>query len=137
LSSGERTPNTRLFSVTHGWSLLIIRRQKTGNSGNKILIEHFTHLPVWDIYTDREEPLLQQCKGKKESYPWNRPCRPIELRDVEAFTYSRLSAHRWRWCCKSYAPADRPLPPGRFLVFISVRGWIDPSFISRLKGLGP
>jgi hypothetical protein len=38
----------------------------------------------------------------------------------------RLSASR----------ASRPLPPGRFLVLIFVKGLVDPRAIVRLKGLG-
>jgi hypothetical protein len=44
-----------------------------------------------------------RAKVKGKSYPCNRPWRPIGLRDVEASTFSRQSAHRWRWGCQPYA----------------------------------
>jgi hypothetical protein len=69
------------------------------------------------------------------SYSCNRPWSPIRLRDVEAATFSRQSAHRWRWGCQLYAPAAL-YPPGRFLVLISARGWVDPRTKMWLEGLG-
>jgi hypothetical protein len=69
------------------------------------------------------------------SYPCNRQWRPIGLWDVEAPTFSRQSAHRWRWGCQPYVPAAL-YSLGRFLVRISFRSWVDTRAIMRLERLG-
>jgi hypothetical protein len=46
-----------------------------------------------------------------KSYRCNRTFRPIALWYVETPTFSKLSAHRWRWGCQPYAPAALAPPP--------------------------
>jgi hypothetical protein len=78
---------------------------------------------------------LCQGKKKRQHYPCSRLWRPTGLWDIEAPTFFRQSAHRWRWG-QPYAPAAL-YPPGRFLVCISVRGCVNPRATVRLKGLRP
>jgi hypothetical protein len=73
----------------------------------------------------RHAKVCYKVNDKRESYPYNRPWRPVGLWDVKVPTFSRQSAHRWQW----------GLPPGRFLVLISVRDWVHPRAIVHLERL--
>jgi hypothetical protein len=71
----------------------------------------------------------------RQSYPCNRPWRPTGLWDVEAPTSCLQNRLTGGGEIASLTPS-RPLSPGRFLVLISVRGWVEPGPIVWLEGLG-
>jgi hypothetical protein len=79
--------------------------------------------PVHEMRSSRSIPMGNRPEGLirkvRWSCPCNRPWRPIGFWDVEAPTLSRQSAMAVRlWALR----VGRRLPPGRFLVLISVRG---------------
>jgi hypothetical protein len=57
--------------------------------------------------------------------------RPIGLWDAEAPTFSRHSAHRWRWDCQPCAPAAL-CPQEDSSYSFMLEAWIDPREIVRL-----
>jgi hypothetical protein len=74
---------------------------------------------------------------RKESYPCNRPWRPIGL--CETSRLPHFLEKRFLDGGKVVSLTRRPAalyPPGKFLVPISVRGWVDRRAIVRLEGLG-
>jgi hypothetical protein len=70
----------------------------------------------------------------RNSYPCNRPWRPIRLWDVEAATFSRQSAHRWRWGSQPYAPSALYTQEDSWYSFL-LETESTPSPIMRLEGL--
>jgi hypothetical protein len=71
---------------------------------------------------------------KSWSYLCKRPWRPIGLSEVQASTFSRQSAHRWRWCCQPYAPgALYPQEDSWYSFLLEAE---DPRAIVRLASLG-
>jgi hypothetical protein len=71
--------------------------------------------------------------GAKNIYPCKRPWSPIGLWDVEVPTFSRQSAHRWRWVVS--LTCRPPFIPRMIPGTISVRGWVHLRAIVRLEGL--
>jgi hypothetical protein len=67
-------------------------------------------------------------------YSCVRPWWPIWSLDVEAPTFSRQSAHKWRRSCQNYAPAA-PLPPEDSWYSFVLEAESTPRTLVRLEGL--
>jgi hypothetical protein len=93
------------------------------------------HMKVTSALTSRSPCPSYGGKGKRKSYPCNRPWRPIRLWDAEASIFYRQSAYRWQWGCQPYAPALL-YSTDAFVVLISVTGWVKCSDIVQLEGVG-
>jgi hypothetical protein len=88
---------------------------------------------MWRVVADKcsgaEETTAISSYGKKKvNFSLYRPWRPFGLREVEAPTFLDIRL--------ATLHAGRFLPPRRFLVLISVRGWVDPRTIVQLEGVG-
>jgi hypothetical protein len=116
--------------------LFMFTALRTSNNNNKKWV-----MKVWKLSGAAQSPSIRKglnvtavklrrnnqyiiLLSKKQSYPCNRPWKPIVFLDIEVPTFSRQSAHMWRWG-QPYAPAA-PYFPRIFLVLISVRSWVDP-----------
>jgi hypothetical protein len=72
--------------------------------GPQSLSWHSCHHKAWQRSVTAQTCNFRDCKVEaKLSY--NRPWRSVGLRDFEAPTFFRQSAHRWRWSCQPYVPA--------------------------------
>jgi hypothetical protein len=63
---------------------------------------HSPHTSTWYCVSPSE---ARGKKKKKIKLSCNRLWRPVLLWDVQALTFSRQLAHRWRWGCQPYFPA--------------------------------
>jgi hypothetical protein len=61
---------------------------------------------------------------------------PIELWNIEGPTFSRQSAHRWRWGCQPYAPAALYPQEDSWYSFLLQAESTPARAIVRLEGLG-
>jgi hypothetical protein len=80
---------------------------------------------LWtDAFPECNDFIISDKIKNDKSYLCDRQWRPTGLWDIKNPTFSRQSTHRWRWGCQPYASLVL-YSPGRFLVLISVRGWVD------------
>jgi hypothetical protein len=82
----------------------------------KLSVTHTVHYRLiiwqWSMSLKGKRRLWSTFNLPPLNFPWskskaisNRPWRPIGLWDIKAPTFSRQSAHRWRWGCQPHSSA--------------------------------
>jgi hypothetical protein len=118
-STRDTTDMLQQCPMQHGGVVLSVLRMKEHNRTyrtTEVLHSVLTSVVI-TFYLLLFTILELYCMIRKiKRYPCYRPWRPLGLREVEAPTFLRQTANRWRQGCQPYAPAAL-YPPGFLFKF--------------------